>query len=157
MPGSVSQLLAKVSNDNFKQKILGLFITNYLELLDLFKELSYTIDIVTLININHLLKKTNPKVMPHVWKARFGSPFHQQIHSRNLEYFIENDCSDTIINSIEFTNINIKETCIQLIEHYRNAIRDGFNDEVKNNVLNKIKDKAIIVTNLANKYIEIDK
>ena len=59
MPGSVSQLLAKVSNDNFKQKILGLFITNYLELLDLFKELSYTIDIVTLININHLLKKTN--------------------------------------------------------------------------------------------------
>jgi len=157
MPGSVSQLLAKVSNDNFKQKILGLFITNYLELLDLFKELSYTIDIVTLININHLLKKTNPKVMPHVWKARFGSPFRQQIDSRNLEYFIENDCSDTIINSIEFTNINIKETCIQLIEHYRIAIRDGLSDEVKNNVLNKIKDKAIIVTNLANKYIEIDK
>ena len=157
MPGTVSQLLAKVSNDNFKQKILNLFITNYLELLDLFKELSYTIDIVTLININHVIKKTNPKIMPHVWNIRFGMPFGEHVRSRNLQYFIENDCSNTVINSIEFSNETLREVSIKLIEHYTNAIRDGFNDKVKNVVLNKIMDKAIIVSNLADKYIEIDK
>ena len=157
MPGAVSQLLAKVSNDTFKQKILNLFIVNYLELLDLFKELSYTIDIVTLININHVIKKTNPKIMPHVWDVRFGTPFGVHVRSRNLRYFVDNDCSNTVINSIEFTNNTLKEVSIKLIEHYTNAIRDGFNDEVKSVVLSKIMDKAIIVSNLADKYIEIDK
>ena len=157
MPGTISQLLTKVSNDSHKQKILNLFVTNYLELLELFKELSYTIDIVTLININHVLKKTNPKIMPYVWNVRFGKPFHKEVHTRNLEYFIDNDCSNTIIDSIEFSNATLKDTCIKLIEHYRNAIREGANDKTKNIILSKIKDKAIVITNLADKYIEIDK
>ena len=157
MPGTVSQLLTKVSNDSFKQKILNLFITNYLELLDIFKELSYTIDIVTLINVNHVIKKTNPKVMPYVWMSRFGNPFSQQISERNIRFFIDNDCSDTIINSIEFSNEKLKQTCITLVEHYRTSISNGLEDGIKRKVINKLIDKASSVTNLATKYIEIDK
>ena len=157
MPGSVSQLLTKVSNDSFKQKVLNLFITNYLELLDIFKELSYTIDIVTLINVNHVLKKANPKVMPYVWQSRFGGPFSKQIQERDVQFFIDNDCSDVIINSIEFSTEKLKQTCITLVEHYRNAIEEGMKDNTKVKIINKLVDKAINVTTLANKYIEIDK
>ena len=130
---------------------------NYLELLDLFKELSYTIDIVTLINANILIKKTNPKIMPYVWQARGGSQFHKQIQDRDINFFVDNDCSDIIINSIEFTTETLKDVCVKLIEHYRIVIKEAMNDSNKVKIVNKLMDKVVNVTNLANKYIEIDK
>lgn len=157
MPAMVGEFLSKVSNDNFKQKILNLFISNYLELLDIFKELSYTIELATLINVNQILKKSNPKIMPYVWRTRFGGPFSKQLKERDIMFFADNDCSDVIINSMEFSSLKLKETCLTLVDHYRKSILDGLKDEAKTKIINKLLDKAILVTNLAEKYIEIDK
>ena len=101
-----------------KSKLLKAFNTYFFEFVDfIIKILPDNVDVLSSKTLFEITKKANPTLLAKLWQQYVFIPYSQELAKGNLNYFIEKDYSQDVVN------LNNSQDVLKSIDNLRQEIR----------------------------------
>ena len=109
-----------------KSKLLKAFNTYFFEFIDyIIKILPDNVDVLSSKTLFEITKKGNPTLLAKLWQQYVFIPYSQELARGNLNYFIEKDYSQDVVN------LNNSKDVLKNIDNLRQEIRTMEVDDKK--------------------------
>lgn len=109
-----------------KSKLLKAFNTYFFEFVDyIIKILPDNVDVLSSKTLFEITKKANPTLLAKLWQQYVFIPYSQELAKGNLNYFIEKDYSQDVVN------LNNSQDVLKSIDNLRQEIRTMEVDDKK--------------------------
>lgn len=109
-----------------KSKLLKAFNTYFFEFVDyIIKIFPENVDVLSSKTLFEITKKANPTLLAKLWQQYVFVPYSQELAQGNLNYFIEKDYSQDVVN------LNNSKDVLVAVDNLRHEIRTMNVDDKK--------------------------